>query len=165
MNIQVINTVLISRAKLVHNNGQIEGVPKNPRFIKDDKFKKLVKSIQDDPEMIGARELIVTPHGDKYVVLCGNMRLRALKECGVDKIPCKVVEGNAAKLRAYIIKDNVSFGSDDFELLANEWDLFELEEWGMDLQNEDVQEQEYNTKTTLDKCPTCGQKIDNTVPF
>lgn len=116
------------------NEGQIEGLPRNPRFIKDDRFKKLVKSLEDDPEMLDLRELIVYPHGKKYVVIGGNMRLRAGKELGFETMPCKILPADTPieKLKAYVIKDNNAFGNDDFDLLANEWDAEFLEECGFD---------------------------------
>ena len=123
--------------ELVVNTGQIDGVPKNPRFIKDDRYKKLVKSLQDDPEMLELRELIVYPFKGVYVIIGGNMRYRAMKELKYTEAPCKVLKKDTPpeKLRAYIIKDNVAFGSDDYDALGNEWDMEELEEWGMDLSN------------------------------
>ena len=121
-------------ALLQCNEGQIEGLPRNPRFIKDDRFKKLVKSLEDDPEMLDLRELIVYPHGKKFVVIGGNMRLRAGKELGFETMPCKILPADTPieKLKAYVIKDNNAFGNDDFDLLANEWDTEFLEECGFD---------------------------------
>lgn len=125
---------LLPLAKLEVNKGQIEGVPKNPRFIRDNKYKQLVESISNTPEMMKARPLIVHQQGEKYVVLAGNMRLRAMRELKWHECPCAITaEGTEAKkLREYAIKDNVAFGEDDIDLLANEWDLGELQDWGMD---------------------------------
>lgn len=125
---------LLPLSKLEVNKGQIEGVPKNPRFIRDNKYKQLVESISNTPEMMKARPLIVHQQGDKYVVLAGNMRLRAMRELKWHECPCAITaEGtDAKKLREYAIKDNVAFGEDDMDLLANEWDLGELQDWGMD---------------------------------
>ena len=125
---------LLPLAKLEVNKGQIEGVPKNPRFIRDNKYKQLVESISNTPEMMKARPLIVHQHGEKYVVLAGNMRLRAMRDLKWHECPCAITaEGTEAKkLREYAIKDNVAFGEDDMDLLANEWDLGELQDWGMD---------------------------------
>lgn len=133
---------LLPLAKLEVNKGQIEGVPKNPRFIRDNKYKQLVESISNTPEMMKARPLIVHQQGEKYVVLAGNMRLRAMRELKWKECPCAITaEGTEAKkLREYAIKDNVSFGEDDMDLLANEWDLEELTEWGMDVNFPDVVE-------------------------
>ena len=132
--IEILNSKQIPLSKLTANNGQIEGIPKNPRFIKNERYQKLVKSIQDNPEFLGARELIVHEHNGKFVVLCGNMRYRASKELQFDSIPCKVIPEyfSIEQIKAIIIKDNISFGDDDFDALANEWDALELEEWGFE---------------------------------
>ena len=133
--IEILNSKQIPLSKLTANNGQIEGIPKNPRFIKNERYQKLLKSIQDNPEFLGARELIVHEHNGKYVVLCGNMRYRASKELQFDSIPCKVIPEyfSIEQIKAIIIKDNISFGDDDFDALANEWDATELEDWGLEL--------------------------------
>lgn len=119
------------------NKGQIEGLPKNPRFIRDERFDKLKKSIEEAPEMLALRELIVYPHNRKYVIIAGNMRFRACKDLGYKEIPCKVLDADTPveKLREYTIKDNVAFGQDDFDLLANEWDIQELDDWGVEIPN------------------------------
>ena len=124
----------ISISELVVNNGQIEGVPKNPRFIRDERYEKLKQSISDSPEMLDYRRLAVYPYDGKYVVLCGNMRLRACKELGYKEMPCYVLSDklDSAKLREWIIKDNEAFGQNDWDILANEWDTEELQNWGMD---------------------------------
>lgn len=125
----------IKITKLVGNTGQIKGLPKNPRFIRDEKFQKLVKSIQDDPEMLELRELLVIPHDKQYVVIGGNMRLRAMIECGYKDAPCKVLDKATPpeKLRAYAAKDNVGFGEWNYDDLANEWEAEDLEDWGLNL--------------------------------
>lgn len=117
------------------NKGQIEGLPQNPRFIKDERFTALKKSIEDAPEMLALRELIVYPHNGKFVIIAGNMRFRACKELGYKEIPCKVLPEDTPveKLREYTIKDNIGFGADDWDLIANEWDIDELDGWGMEL--------------------------------
>lgn len=124
----------INISELVVNNGQIEGVPKNPRFIRDERYEKLKQSISDSPEMLDYRRLAVYPYDGKYVVLCGNMRLRACKELGYKEMPCYVLSDklDSAKLREWIIKDNEAFGQNDWDILANEWDMEELQDWGMD---------------------------------
>jgi len=130
-----MNAQQIPITKLTLNTGQIEGLPKNPRFIRDERFAKLVKSIQDDPEMLALRELLVYPTGKEYVVIGGNMRLRAMKELGHTEAPCKVLDKATPveKLRAYTIKDNIGFGDHDWDGLANEWDAGQLSDWGLDL--------------------------------
>lgn len=131
---------------LVSNEGQIKGLPKNPRFIKDDRFNALVKSIKDDPEMLELRELLVFPFKNKYVIIGGNMRFRAALELGFTELPCKVLSRDtpASKLRAYTVKDNIAFGQNDFDILANEWDESELLDWGMEVWDTsfDVEEEE-----------------------
>lgn len=133
--IEIIKSELVPVSKLETNKGQISGVPKNPRYIKDARFQKLKKSIEDNPEFLGARELIVYPLDNKFVILGGNMRYTACKELGYKELPCKVLPADysAEQLRAITIKDNVAFGENDWENLANEWDAEELEEWGIEL--------------------------------
>ena len=130
-----MQTDKIKISKIRPNTGQIDGLPQNPRLLKDDRFHKLVKSIQDDPEMLDLRELIVVPKDGIYVVIAGNMRLRAMQELKMKEAPCKVLPVDTAieKLRAYTIKDNVPFGEHDWSALANEWDAGELSDWGLDL--------------------------------
>ena len=121
--------------QLRNNSGQVEGLPNNPRLIKDDRFKKLVKSLQDDPEMLSLRELIVFPHKDTFVVIGGNMRLKALRELGYSEAPCKVLPADThiEKLKAIALKDNSSFGDYDYEALANEWDAQLLADCGIEV--------------------------------
>lgn len=126
------------------NKGQIEGLPKNPRFIRDDRFEALKKSIEDAPEMLALRELLVYPNDGKYVIIAGNMRFRACKDFGYKEIPCKVLDEDTPveKLREYAIKDNVAFGSDDWDILANEWDAVELGDWGVEIPDFDAKDDE-----------------------
>ena len=146
----------IKIADIEPNKGQIEGLPQNPRFIKDNRFKQLVKSIEDAPEMLDPRPLIVYPHEKKYVIIAGNMRFRACKELGYKELPCYVLpeETPAEKLREYAIKDNVGFGQDDWDILMNEWDTEELKDWGMEMpeawsgNNEEETETEEHKKLT-----------------
>jgi hypothetical protein len=136
MNFKLLQSQLIPISNLINNLGQIPDVPKNPRFIKDTRFEKLVKSLQDNPEMLPARELLVYQHENQFIVIGGNMRLRAAKELGYKDLPCKILTDlTSEQIRAIVIKDNVSFGSDDFESLSNEWDSLEIEAWGMELNN------------------------------
>jgi ParB-like chromosome segregation protein Spo0J len=109
--------------------------PKNPRIIKDGKFQKLVKSIQEFPDMLNKRPLIVfTDVDDKYVVLGGNMRLKALNELKFKEIPVIIADEWTEEQKAeFLIKDNVGFGEWDWDSLANEWNTDELTDWGLDL--------------------------------
>lgn len=126
------------------NKGQIEGLPANPRLIRDEKYEKLKRSIQEDPEMLQLRELLVYKHEGKYIVIGGNMRYRVLKDLGHTEAPCKVIPAGTSieKLKAYTIKDNSGFGEWDFDLLANEWDAGMLEGWGLDIPAFDMNEKE-----------------------
>jgi site-specific DNA-methyltransferase (adenine-specific) len=110
--------------------GELKPNPNNPRIIKDDKFKKLVQSIKDLPEMAEVRPVVVNTD---MVVLGGNMRLKAMREAGWKEVPIEVVDWDEDKQRQFIIKDNVSGGEWDWEMLANQWDAEELNEWGLDL--------------------------------
>jgi len=148
MKIEIKN---IDVSKLCLNTGQIPDVPKNPRFIKDERFAKIKQSLIDDPEMMNLRELIVFPFENKFVVIGGNMRLRAGKELGYKEMPCKVLSADTPpeKLRAYVIKDNVAYGNNDFDLLANEWDEVDLETWGVEIDIEKDKEPEKKIKQEL----------------
>ena len=101
----------------------------NPRYIKDEKFKKLVQSIKEFPEMMPVRPIVVNK---EMVVLGGNMRLKAMQEAGLEKVWVEVVDWSEEKQREFIIKDNVGFGEWDWDELANTWDSEELNEWGLD---------------------------------
>jgi DNA modification methylase len=108
----------------------IKSNPKNPRLIKDDKFKKLVKSIKEFPEMETVRPIVVNKD---MVILGGNMRYKAMIECGYKEVNVEVVDWSEQKQNEFIIKDNIGFGDNDWDMLANEWDMEQLEDWGMDL--------------------------------
>ena len=103
----------------------------NPRYIKDYKFKKLVKSIKSFPEMLEKRPIVVD---ENMIVLGGNMRLKASIEAGVKEVWIDVAEGwSEEQKKEFIIKDNVGFGEWDWDILANEWNKFEIEDWGLSL--------------------------------
>jgi site-specific DNA-methyltransferase (adenine-specific) len=124
-------TVSISKVKLN---------PNNPRLIKDDKFKKLVSSIQSFPEMLDIRPIVVN---SDMVVLGGNMRLRACKEAGLKEVPIIVADNIPEDRQAeFIIKDNVGFGEWDWEMLANEWDSDLLADWGLEVPENEVKQLE-----------------------
>lgn len=104
--------------------------PNNPRIIKDDKFKKLVQSIKDFPEMLNIRPIVVNKD---MIILGGNMRYKACREAGLKEVPIIVTDLSEEKQREFLIKDNTSGGEWDWEVLANEWDVEQLNEWGLDL--------------------------------
>lgn len=103
--------------------------PANPRLIKDDKFKKLVQSLKDFPEMAEVREVVINKDN---MILGGNMRYRAMKEAGWKEIPVRVVDWPEDKQKQFIIKDNIAGGEWDWDILANQWDTEELASWGLD---------------------------------
>ena len=110
---------------------QVKANPNNPRIIKDDKFKKLVQSIKEFPEMLELRPIVVN---EDMVVLGGNMRLKACKEAGLDKVPViKASNLTEEQQKEFIIKDNVGFGEWDWNDLANNWDAEKIQEWGLDI--------------------------------
>jgi hypothetical protein len=105
--------------------------PNNPRLIKDDKFKKLVQSVKEFPEMLDIRPIVVNAD---MVVLGGNMRLKACKEAGLKEVPIIMADKlTEDQQREFLIKDNVSGGEWDWDILANEWEVEQLEEWGLDI--------------------------------
>ena len=113
------------------NINKVKPNPKNPRLVKDDKFKQLVQSIKDFPEMLNLRPIVVN---DEMIVLGGNMRLKACKEAGLKEVPIiKASNLTDQQQKEFIIKDNVGFGEWDWGVLGNEWDAKELEDWGLDL--------------------------------
>jgi hypothetical protein len=132
---------------------KIKSNPNNPRVIKDDKFKKLVQSLKDLPEMAQVRPIVVN---QDMIVLGGNMRLKAMKEAGWKEAPVAVVDWDEDKQRQFIIKDNVGFGEWDWDMLANEWDAESLGEWGLDVGGFDVNAADMSDEFSLpdgDKAP------------
>jgi len=134
--------------------GDIKPNPSNPRLIKDDKFRKLVKSIQDFPQMMEIRPIVVN---DDMVILGGNMRWKAAKEAGMKAVPViKASELTEDQQREFIIKDNVGFGEWDWEDLANNWETEKLEDWGLDIPGFDIDADKLNESFSLpdgDKAP------------
>ena len=118
----------------------VKANPNNPRIIKDDKFAKLVKSINEFPQMLNLRPIVVN---DDMVVLGGNMRLKACKEAGLKEIPIiKASELTEQQQKEFIVKDNVGYGEWDWDDLANNWDAQELEEWGLDIPGFEIEEEQ-----------------------
>ena len=130
----------------------------NPRFIKDSKFKKLVKSIKAFPEMLEKRPIVVD---ENMIVLGGNMRLKACKSAGLFEVWIDIAQGwTEEQKQEFIVKDNVGFGEWDWDILANEWDVQKLVEWGVDLPVFDVpidDDQDDKTDTDKEVCELCGK--------
>jgi hypothetical protein len=104
--------------------------PNNPRLIKDDKFKKLVQSVKDFPEMLEIRPIVVN---QDMIILGGNMRYKACVEAGLKMVPVIVTDLTEEKQKEFLIKDNVSGGEWDWDILANEWNAEDITSWGLDL--------------------------------
>ena len=112
----------------------------NPRIIKDDKFKKLVKSIKEFPEMLELRPIVVD---EQMTILGGNMRHKACIEAGLKEVYIKIAKGlTEDQKKEFIVKDNVGFGEWEWDILANEWNSEELVEWGLDvwINEDDIKE-------------------------
>lgn len=124
----IVNTEIIPLSKIVGNRGQLEGLPRNPRIIKDDKFRMLCESIKSQPDMLYLRELLVYPSGSKFIVIGGNMRHKAMKQLGMTDAPCKVIPPDTPieQLRQILLKDNSNYGDWDTEALAFDWDSGEV---------------------------------------
>lgn len=122
--IKILQRTILPISKIEVNKGQVPGLPKNPRFIRDNNYKKLLRSIKENPEMLGWREIIVCEHEGKYIALAGNMRLRAMKELGYKEAPATIVpkETTVEQMKAFVLKDNSSYGEWDIDDLLNEWD-------------------------------------------
>lgn len=133
---------MIDITKLEYNEGQINGLSKNPRYLKESEHDKLKKSLIDSPEFLEYKPLMVyAMNNGKYVTICGNMRLRVANELRLDghsefdTIPCVILKADTPieKIKEYAIKDNVQAGNWDWDELANgEWETDDLQNWGVD---------------------------------
>jgi ParB-like chromosome segregation protein Spo0J len=140
---------------------QLKPNPKNPRTIKDERFKKLVKSLREFPEMMAKRPMVcVTDVDGKLFPLGGNMRLKALQEIGMKEIPDEWVtladDWTEEKRQEFVIKDNVGFGEWDWNELQSDWDLEQLEDWGLEVPGFDLNADELGEHFSLpdgDKSP------------
>jgi ParB-like chromosome segregation protein Spo0J len=121
--------------------------PSNPRTIKDEKFAKLLKSIKEFPEMLEMRPIVVN---QDMIVLGGNMRLKACKEAGLKEIPIIIAEIPEEKQKEFIIKDNIGYGEWQWDMLANEWNVEDLEEWGLDIIGFDLNQENLDTEFDLE---------------
>jgi len=158
-----------SKIKLtaLHLNDGSHGLPKNPRFIRDARFKKLCDSIRDFPDAMKARGIVVDERG---VILGGNMRWRACSELGMKEIPAAWVHRltglTVEQKRRFVLIDNFQAGENDFNLLANEWDIGELiiagfdeeELTGLIVPDDNKAIDEDDMADTKNECPKCGFK-------
>lgn len=123
----------IDISKLEQNAGQIDGLPTNPRTWTRKDVESLARSLIETPELFEARPIIVIPHGEKYVILGGNMRYEASRLNGAKDVPCIVFPASLSfdKMREIVIKDNGSWGYWDYTLLENDWSETPLQDWGV----------------------------------
>lgn len=140
-------------ARLQKNEGQVPGLPANPRQWTAADVKRIARSLKETPELFEARPIIVLPHGDDYVILGGNLRSEGARQNKMDEVPCYIVPEDtpADKLKEIVIKDNGSFGAWDYDALANEWDNVPLVEWGVPAWEDQPQEEEEAQEDEFDE--------------
>lgn len=162
-----IEKKVLPLAELELNNGQIEGLPANPRQWTLTDVERLAASLNETPELLEMRCPIVVPHEGKFVVLGGNLRLAAARHNKDTEVACFVMEGaTTEKMKEIVIKDNGSFGKWDFDSLANEWTDEPLNDWGVDVwepldeQTEKEDETEGGYNENMDKYT---QKVDGII--
>lgn len=170
MDILETKAVRLPIEQLVNNEGQIADVPANPRVLRDEKYEALKASMQSD-NLTGVLPLKVYQQGDEYIVLGGNMRLQVLKELGAEQVSCIIVPNDtpADVLRKIVITDNSTFGDWDMDMLANEWEVDELKDWGVELPSfldEDEKDQkdlsdEIETEFKIEVKCTCEKEQEN----
>lgn len=133
--------------------GRLRANPTNPRVLRDEKFAKLKQSIQDFPDMLNKRPIVAVTDADgKFMVLGGNMRLRACQDLKMKEVPVILAdEWTEEQRREFIVKDNVGFGEWDWDQLANEWDAGQLSDWGLDAPGFDVAEVDAPALSDADK--------------
>lgn len=162
------------------NEGQLDGLPANPREIHTAKFELLKKNIEEHPEFLQYNALkVFDTGGGKYIIIGGNMRFRAMQELGYESAPCAILDPatTVEQLKAYVILDNSSFGKWEWSMLANEWDAAQLKEWGVECEvlsddffvadepepEGDLNDYEAPEKECLE-CPHCHH-VDSKVHF
>ena len=128
----------LKTAALLPNTGQLDWLPKNPRQWTKEDVTRTVLSIEEDTDFLEDRPLLVVPHGKKWVVFAGNLRHAAATEAGLETVPCVVyypeTEDDQLTVKRRAMKDNGSFGSWDYDELANAWDDLPLEDWGVNVE-------------------------------
>jgi hypothetical protein len=160
------DTIKLSKLRL--NQGEIKDVPTNPRIIKDDKFERLCENIKKYPKFLEKRPIIIKSWREPYII-AGNMRFSALKEIGYKDIPKEWVKTaedySPEELRAFAVIDNTQYGEWDWEILANEWETGELQEWGVDCPVFDITKEfkEFDESAADDLktviCPQCQHEF------
>lgn len=152
----------INIESLEQNIGQVDGLPGNPRQWTRTDLDKLKRSIEETPELLEARGLIVYPYDDQYIVIGGNMRLAALREMGAKDAPCIVLPEDTTidKLKELVIKDNGAFGQNDWDALANEWSDLPLAEWGISAWNTETEEAQEEQEVKEDDFDESEDKVE-----
>lgn len=160
---------MIDITKLEYNEGQIEGLSKNPRFLKESEHDKLKKSLTDSPEFLEYKPLMVyAMDNGNYVTICGNMRLRVANELRLDghsefdTIPCVILKADTPieKIKEYAIKDNVQAGNWDWDELANgEWETDDLQNWGVDCSFLNTDEDDTNIDELFEDAQNTESKV------
>lgn len=158
----IVRAEIIELSEIVPNKGQIPGVPKNPRFIKDEKYRQLKKSLEDDPDFMGLREIVLFPYEGEKIIVGGTMRYHVLNDLGYIDSIVKIFHPDTPldKIRRFILKDNAAFGEYDWEAIANEWDAAEVVDCGIDIPEldkvkteEEAEEDDYDVAGNLPKKP------------
>ncbi len=154
-NLDTSQFVMLPMSRVEPNEGQLDGLPKNPREIKKKAFEKLKNDIAAFPEMLGWRCLLVYPldeSGERYIIIGGNMRYRALSELKVSDVPCIVIPRDTPvdRLQAYTILDNGDFGKWDWDLLGNEWNEQNLNDWGVNVPTKGDGEKDLSDRIDLE---------------
>ena len=136
----------------------------NPRFIRTEKFEKLVKSLTDFPEMLKIRPIICNKDN---IILAGNMRYKAAIEIGLTEIPVEIIDLTPEREAEFLIKDNLNFGEWDFDILANEWDISLLDEWGLDLPLPSIEDEESEMieKENFDITISCKDELEQNLNY
>ena len=152
------------------NKGQIEGLSKNPRKINQIQLERLKNSIEESPEMLSYRTLLVYPHNSKYVIICGNMRYKACKQLGYTELPCYVLpaETPIEKIKELAIKDNIEYGEWDFDLIKNDedWlDFFSSNEFTIDILPKDVVKDDDEGEGDEEELDVPGMSLDYSIFF
>lgn len=159
--------------KVFTNEGQIEGLPSNPRKISEEEMNRLEESIKSLPEMTEARDLIVVEKDGSYITIGGNMRLLVYRKLGYKQVPCCILPADTSidKLRKITMLDNKSYGENNWQAIKEQWDVEELKSWGVELPkfmtNENLnldnffnEETKKPSKKKVIKCPKCGEEIE-----
>lgn len=170
----IVNFTVLPLDTLELNEGQLEGLPSNPREIEDRKFDLLKENIKKYPQFLQYNMLKVYKYynnienTDKYIIIGGNMRFRAMKSLGFKSAPCAIISPDTTieELKAYTILDNNSFGRYEWAALANEWDEAQLTDWGTDLpiMESEINVDEFLTTSMMTKPRTTRRKSLSSSP-